>query len=71
MELMKYPKGKELELQRELKMEKKDNRDLREEVKLLKELLANANQLNQEITRINQKLEATATSITDTILPQT
>jgi len=71
MELMKYPRGKELELQRELKMEKKDNRELREEVKVLKELLANARQLNQEITRINQKLEATATSITDTILPQT
>jgi len=26
--------------------------------------------MNQEITRVNQRLEATATSITDTIIPQ-
>ena len=52
-------------------MEKEDNRKLRKEVKLLQELLANARQLNQEVTKINQQMEATATSITDTILPQT
>ena len=32
--------------------------------------LQKTQELNQEITRINQTLEATATSMTDTILPQ-
>ena len=70
LEVLAYPKGKYLELERKFKMEREAHIKLQEEHRQLQRRLQQQNELNQEITRINQTLEKTADEITATILPQ-
>ena len=69
-EVLAYPKGKYLELERKYKMEREEHAKLKEEHRLLQRRNLQQSELSQEITRVNKTLEKTADEITATILPQ-
>jgi len=69
-EVLRYPKLRLHHMENDIKRGLAREKKLEQEILDLKLKLRQSREANQEIIQVNKQLEATANSITDTIIPQ-